>query len=149
MLHHVLIDELARRVLVFTKTLQVSFMAVGDGLIREGKAVDRPPTNVLGMEQVGFRDMEEGWKSLGTGFANAFSGYKDTAQDFLPKVAIQGVNDNARLGANLGLIMASFDDPSKEASRQVAMDNLLSGNLTQAVNTNLTEGSDVKRRSFS
>jgi len=122
-------------------------MAVGDGLIREGKHTDATPTNVLGIEQVGFRDMEEGWKSLGTGFANAFSGYKDTAQDFLPKVAIQGVNDNSRLGANLGLIMASFDDPAKEASRTQALENMLSGNLTQAVNQNLIQGSDQRRGS--
>ena len=121
-------------------------MAVGDGLIREGKHTDATPTNVLGIEQVGFRDMEEGWKSLGTGFANAFSGYKDTASEHLPQCGIKGVDDNVRLGANLGLIMASFDDPSRANSQNIAMENLMNGTLTQKVNTNLT-GTD--RRSFS
>jgi hypothetical protein len=124
-------------------------MALGDGLITEkNRHVDATPTNVLGMEQVGFTDMEKGWKALGTGFANAFSGHKDTAQDYLPQCKIAGVNDNARLGANLGLIMASFDnpDPVKESSRAIAMENLMTGNLTQAVNTNLTQ---PERRTFS
>jgi hypothetical protein len=66
-------------------------MALGDGLINDRtRHSDAAPTNVLGIEQIGFNEISEGWAGMGRDIANGLSGLPEyaEAQKFLPSVTI-------------------------------------------------------------
>lgn len=66
-------------------------MALGDGLINDKtRHSDAAPTNVLGMEQIGFDAIDDGWRGMGRDIANGLSGLPEyeEAQQLLPRVTI-------------------------------------------------------------